>query len=68
MVVFVQVQHVVRFIENVQRSESHTNQLGDAFDTNICDPVDVQTVDLASERSNLLEQKDARIGIMKIFH
>jgi hypothetical protein len=38
-----------------------------AFDTNIRNAVDIQAVDLASERCDLFEQSNARIRFLMIF-
>ena len=61
----VQVQDIVRFIEYIQWSKTCMNQFRNAFNANVSYPIDIETVYLPSQRSNLFEQKNAAIGIIK---
>jgi hypothetical protein len=64
MVVLMQVQNIIRFIEYIQRSKPYANQFWDAFNANISYSFNVETVYLPSQRSYLLKQRNVVIGLV----
>lgn len=64
MVVLMQVQNIIRFIEYIQRSKPYANQFWDAFNANISYSFNVEAVYLPSQRSYLLKQGNVDIRVV----
>lgn len=57
-----EVQNIVCFIQYIQRSKSHANQIGDVLNANISYSFDVEAVYLPSQWSYLLKQGNTAMG------
>ncbi len=65
MIVLMQVQNIIRFIEYIERGKPYSHQFRNACNANFGYPVDVKTVYLPSQRGYLLKQRNADIRFFR---
>src|SRR4030042_3222554 len=62
MIVLLQVQDIICFIEYIQRGKSYVDQSGNIVNTDIGYPLDVKAVYLPGQRCYTLKQRNIRVG------